>query len=54
MDRAEARRLGKLRIGDKIDKLADKTGIKKAVAVVERATGWKCGCAKRREWINRL
>lgn len=54
MTRDEAREIGKLRLGDKIDKLAENAGIKKAVAVVERATGWKCGCAKRRAWLNRL
>jgi hypothetical protein len=54
MDRSEARRVGKLKLGDKIEKIAETTGIKRAVAVVERATGWKCGCAKRRAWLNRL
>jgi hypothetical protein len=54
MDRAEARRVGKMSLGDKIDKIAEISGIKRAVATVERATGWRCGCQKRRAWLNRL
>lgn len=54
MGRDEARRIGKLKLGDRIEKIAEKTGIKRAVAVVERATGWRCGCQKRRAWLNRM
>lgn len=54
MGRDEARRIGKLKLGDKIEKIAERTGINRVVASVERATGWKCGCQKRRAWLNRL
>lgn len=54
MGRDEARRIGKLKLGDRIEKIAEKTGIKRAVSAVERATGWRCGCAKRKAWLNRM
>lgn len=54
MTRHEARSKGKLKLGDRIEKIAEATGIKRAVAAVERATGWRCGCAKRKAWLNRL
>lgn len=54
MGRDEARKLGKLKLGDRIEKIAETTGIKRAVVAVERATGWRCGCQKRRAWLNRM
>lgn len=54
MTRDEAIAKGKLKLGDRIEKIAETTGIKRAVAAVERATGWRCGCAKRKAWLNRL
>lgn len=54
MTRDDARESGRKLLGDRIAALAEKTGVAKAVAAVERATGWDCGCAQRRAWLNRL
>lgn len=54
MTRDEARAAGRLRLGDRVAALAEKTGVATAVRAVERATGWRCGCAKRTAILNRL
>ena len=38
-------------IGDMVQKVTEKTGIK---AVVEKVTGGGCGCNKRRDKLNKL
>ena len=38
-------------IGDMVQKVAEKTGVK---AVVEKVTGGDCGCNKRRDKLNKL
>lgn len=40
-------------LGDRIDAALQRTPIPKIVQTIERATGWSCGCAKRREALNR-
>jgi len=37
-------------LGDTIEKITEATGIK---AVVEAVAGDDCGCAKRKEWLNK-
>lgn len=54
MDRDEARRAGRKLLGDRVAALAEKTGIATAVRAVERATGWRCGCERRRALLNRI
>lgn len=54
MTRDDARKISKLKLGDRIEKIAETSGIKRAVAAVERSTGWRCGCAKRKAWLNRI
>ncbi len=54
MDREEARRLGRQLLGDRVTALAEKTGVAATVRAVERATGWRCGCERRRQWLNRF
>lgn len=41
-------------LGDKIAVLAEKWGADKLAAAYERMTGLPCGCAGRRELLNRL
>ena len=41
-------------LGDTIAKLTKATGIKKVVDTVSKATGKDCGCAKRKETLNRF
>lgn len=53
MTRDDARKIGKLKLGDRIAALAEKTGVTKVVRAVERATGWRCGCDRRRVALNR-
>lgn len=53
MDRDDARRAGRKLLGDRVAALAERTGIAKAVKTVERATGWRCGCAGRTAALNR-
>lgn len=53
MDRDEARRVGRQLLGDRVTTLAEKTGIAATVRAVERVTGWRCGCARRRAALNR-
>ncbi len=54
MDRDEARRLGRKLLGDRVSDLAEKTGVSKLVRAVERATGWRCGCERRRQMLNKI
>lgn len=42
-------------LGDTIEKITKKTGIKKVIKVVTQATGIdNCGCEDRKESLNRL
>lgn len=40
-------------LGDVVERAARLTGVKRVVKAVEAATGRKCGCAARRESLNR-
>ena len=40
-------------LGDTIDKITTATGIKRVVKAVSKATGKDCGCAARREKLNK-
>jgi len=40
-------------LGDTIEKVTKATGIKKVVNAVSKATGKPCGCAERRDSLNR-
>lgn len=40
-------------LGDTIEKITTATGIKKVAEAVSKATGSDCGCAKRRDALNR-
>ena len=40
-------------LGDSIEKITKATGIKKVVSAVSKATGRPCGCAERRDSLNR-
>lgn len=53
MTRDEAREAGRLRLGDKIEKVLKATGVVAVVKAVERKTGRSCGCAARKAWLNR-
>jgi hypothetical protein len=39
-------------LGDVVERFTEGTGIKAAVKAVERLTGVRCGCEKRRDWLN--
>ena len=39
--------------GDTIEKITRLTGIKKAVEIVNKATGKDCGCKERKEALNK-
>jgi hypothetical protein len=41
-------------LGDTIDKITTATGIKKVVYSIAEATGKDCGCAERRDKLNRV
>ena len=41
-------------LGDSVEKIATVTGIKKVVDTVSKATGKECGCAKRKDTLNRM
>lgn len=42
-------------LGDTIERVLDATGIGPAAKrIIRRVTGKPCGCAKRRDWLNRL
>ncbi len=53
MTRDDARQQGRKLLGDRVAVLTEKTGIAKVVRAVERATGWRCGCAGRTAALNR-
>jgi len=40
-------------LGDTIERITTKTGIKKAVDYVSEKTGHDCGCEARKEMLNR-
>ena len=40
-------------LGDTIEKVTTATGIKKVVETVAKASGKDCGCAKRKDALNR-
>lgn len=40
-------------LGDTIDKITTATGIKKIVYSIAEATGKDCGCAERKDKLNR-
>jgi len=39
-------------LGDTIERVTTKTGIKKAVDYVSEKTGKDCGCSKRKKYLN--
>lgn len=41
-------------LGDVIENITVKTGVKTVVEKVAKATGKDCGCAKRRDNLNRM
>jgi len=41
-------------LGDTIEKITTATGVKKVVETVAKAVGKDCGCAKRRDTLNRV
>jgi hypothetical protein len=41
-------------LGDLVEKVAQKTGIKAVVNKISKITGKDCGCNKRRDILNRL
>lgn len=41
-------------LGDSIEKITKATGVKKVVEAVSKATGKNCGCAARRDSLNRM
>jgi hypothetical protein len=47
------REAGRLRLGDKVEKVLKATGIAAAVKTIERKTGRSCGCGARKQWLNR-
>ena len=40
-------------VGDRIDRIAAKTGLKRAAEVLMNKTGKKCNCGKRRAALNK-
>ncbi len=53
MTRDEAKKETRLRLGDRVEKVLQATGVTAAVKAVERKTGWSCGCGARKAWLNR-
>jgi len=41
-------------LGDSIEKITKATGIKKVVETVNKVVGKDCGCAERKDTLNRL
>jgi hypothetical protein len=41
-------------LGDTVAKVTKLTGIKSVVDTVSKATGKECGCAKRKDTLNRM
>jgi hypothetical protein len=54
MGREEARRLARLQLGDQVERAMKAVGAHQAVKEIERRTGWRCGCARRKAWLNRF
>ena len=40
-------------LGDTVERITTKTGIKKAVDYVSEKTGKDCGCSKRKDYLNK-
>ena len=40
-------------LGDVVEAVAEATGAKKVVEKIAEKTGRDCGCAKRKDWLNR-
>jgi len=40
-------------LGDTVERITTKTGIKKAVNYVSEKTGKDCGCSKRKDYLNK-
>jgi len=54
MDRDTARRVGRERLlGDKVEAALKAVGVAQTVKLVERMTGWDCGCGRRKTALNR-
>ena len=51
--RDEAREAGRLRLGDRLERVLKAAGVAAAVKTVEKKTGWRCGCGARKAWLNR-
>ena len=41
-------------LGDSVEKVTKATGIKAVVDTVSKVTGKECGCAKRKDTLNRM
>lgn len=41
-------------LGDTVEKITKATGVKKVVETVAKAAGKDCGCAARRDALNRM
>jgi hypothetical protein len=41
-------------LGDRIEQITTKTGIKKVVDAIAKKTGKDCGCAARKEKLNKI
>ena len=41
-------------LGDTVEKITEATGIKKVVETISKATGKDCGCANRKDALNRM
>jgi|TARA_R110000868_G_scaffold525_2_gene3841 hypothetical protein len=41
-------------LGDTVEKITKATGVKRVVEKISKATGKDCGCAKRKEALNRI
>ncbi len=52
MTRDEAREAGRLRLGDRVEKVLKVTGVAAVVKAIERKTGRNCGCGARKAWLN--
>lgn len=54
MTRDEARAAGRKQLGDRIEQGLKAIGAHQAVKAIERRMGWDCGCARRRNWLNKI
>jgi len=50
--RDEAKAAGRLRLGDRVEKVMKVTGVAAVVKAVEKKTGRSCGCGARKKWLN--